>query len=135
MKRPGTAAPAMHHTISGACPLFQAIASAMTRAFPSGSERSAEMYWNRCVEGFAAEAWRFCQSVLDMLERGACLDLCQRFFEPPDIARHDYDIRPFLRELLRRTLAHSLRGSGDEDCLQRVRRGWRYGGVADIPCP
>lgn len=64
MKRPGMEAPAMHHTISGACPLFHAIASATTRAFPSGSERSAEMYWNRWVEGLDAEAWGSCQMVL-----------------------------------------------------------------------
>ena len=47
----------MHHTMSGLSPLFQAIASAMTRAAPSGSETSALIYWKRWVEGFAAEAW------------------------------------------------------------------------------
>jgi hypothetical protein len=56
MKRPGADAPAIHHTISGAWPLFHAIASAITRAAPSGSATSAEMYWNRWVEGSAAEA-------------------------------------------------------------------------------
>jgi hypothetical protein len=55
---------------------------------------------------------------------GAYLDFCQCFFQPPDIARHDYDVRSFLRELLRDTLAHSLGGACDEDCLQRVKRGW-----------
>ena len=36
--------------------LFQAMASAMTRAAPAGSETSAEMYWKRWV-GDAAEAY------------------------------------------------------------------------------
>jgi hypothetical protein len=58
---------------------------------------------------------------------GAYLDFCQCFFQPADIARHDYDVRSFLRELLRDTLAHSLGSAGDEDCLQRVRRGWSNG--------
>ena len=47
----------MHHTTSGARLSFQAIASAMTRAAPSGSETSALMYWNRWEEE-AADAWK-----------------------------------------------------------------------------
>jgi hypothetical protein len=57
-------APAMHHTISGVWPWFQAMASATTRADPSVSVRSAEMYWNRWVDGSAAEAWGPCQMEL-----------------------------------------------------------------------
>lgn len=55
MKSLGYEDPAMHHTMSGATPLFQVMASAMTVAAESGSERSALMYWNRWVEGLAAE--------------------------------------------------------------------------------
>jgi hypothetical protein len=59
MKRPGEEEPAMHHTIEGDWPLFHAIASAMTRAAPSGSETSADMYWNRW-EGEIAAAFADC---------------------------------------------------------------------------
>jgi hypothetical protein len=37
----------MHHTMSGLAPAFHAMASAMTREAPSGSDTSAEMYWKR----------------------------------------------------------------------------------------
>lgn len=57
MKKPVCAAPAMHHTMSGLWPLFQVMASATTRAAPSGSATSADMYWKRWVLGDAAEAW------------------------------------------------------------------------------
>ena len=57
MKRLGYAEPAMHQTTSGARPSFDDMASAMTRADDSCSDRSALIYWKRWAEGFAAKAW------------------------------------------------------------------------------
>jgi len=43
MKRLGYDEPAIHHTISGACPLFHAVHSAIKRAALPSTARSAAM--------------------------------------------------------------------------------------------
>jgi hypothetical protein len=56
-KRPGKAEPAMHHTMSGAMPLFHALVSVITRWVSAEEERSADMKW-KLWEDVAAEAWK-----------------------------------------------------------------------------
>jgi hypothetical protein len=46
----GCAEPAICQTMSGGCPLFQAVVSDMIRSFSSGRLTSAEMVVKRCLE-------------------------------------------------------------------------------------
>lgn len=117
MKRPGEAEPAIHHTMLGERPLFQAIASAITLEAPSSSDTSAEMYWNRWVGEVAAA----CADVRKLgegervgglkrrgKERGTDLYFCERGFEFAYVSSYNDDTCSLFCKLNRDAFPHSF---------------------------
>ena len=86
----------MHHTISGARPLFQLVASSRARTFPSEVVRSAEMRWKRWEDGFGANACILNVSKVRMRGGGRPYSyFLQRSLEFWDVARDNNNISPF----------------------------------------